>query len=141
MKANGGVLIVLSLLLMFVGTIGAAEYVAKNGDTWAKVSKSTETTVQQLAKMNKINEPKDSDLVTAGYKVTYLSKDDIGCAQKWVKKRLEEINYGEGGYNRMLSAKANLLGERFEYSPDTKYPYGIRFTEVLELADKWRKSQ
>ena len=141
MKAKGTILFFSIVLMMWAGSARAAEYIAKEGDTWAKVCKATGNTVQQLAKMNKITEPKDSDPVAAGQKIVYLSSDDIECARKYCKKRLGEVSYGTGDYMKLISAKANLQGERFEYSAEARYPYGIRFNEVIELADKYYLSK
>ena len=61
---------------------GAGEYVAKQGDTWAKVAKATGNTVKQLGLMNKIKDPKDADPVPAGKKIVTLSKDEVENALK-----------------------------------------------------------
>jgi hypothetical protein len=125
-------------LLISSSMAGAGEYVAKQGDTWAKVAKATGHTVKQLGLMNKIKEPKDSDPVPAGKKIITLSKEDIECAVKCCEKRHKEFSYGTGEYSKNFAALTNLKAKRFEYSPDDPYPYGIRFTEVLEYAKSWR---
>ena len=60
----------------------AGEYVAKQGDTWAKVAKETGNTVKQLGLMNKIKDPKDADPVPAGKQIVTLSKDEVENALK-----------------------------------------------------------
>ena len=125
-------------LLLSSSRAVAGEYVAKQGDTWAKVAKATRNTVKQLGLMNKVKDPKDSDPVPAGKKIVTLSKDDIENALKWYEKRHKELSYGTGEYSKNFSAMTNLKANRFEYSPDDPYPYGIRFTEVLEYAKSWQ---
>jgi len=136
------------ILLVFVfmcflsfssGIAVAGEYVAKQGDTWAKVAKATGNKVDELAKMNKVKDIKDSDPVSTGQKVIFLGKDDIDDAKQWCEKRHKELDYGTGEYSKNFAALNNLKAKRFEYSPDDPYPYGIRFTEVFEYAEKWRK--
>jgi len=116
----------------------AGEYVAKQGDTWAKVAKATGNTVKQLGLMNKVKDPKDSDPVPAGKKIVTLSKDDIENALKWCEKRHKELSYGTGEYSKNFSAMSNLKANRIEYAADDPVPYGIVFTEVLEYANYWQ---
>ena len=129
-----GVFTFICALLISSSMVGAGEYVAKQGDTWAKVAKATGNTVKQLGLMNKIKDPKDADPVPAGKKIVTLSKDDIENALKWCEKRHKELSYGTGEFTKNFSAINNLKANRFEYSPDDPVPYGIRFTEVLEYS-------
>ena len=125
-------------LLISSSRAGAGEYVAKQGDTWAKVAKATGNTVKQLGLMNKIKDPKDADPVPAGKKLVTLSKDEIETALKWCEKHHKELLHGTGDYSKNFSALNNLKSNRIEYSPDDPVPYGIRFTEVLEYAKSWQ---
>lgn len=135
------VFVVVCTLSISSGMAVAGEYVAKQGDTWAKAAKATGNTVSELAKMNKVKAPKDSDPVPAGQKIVFLSKDDVECALQWCEKRRGALSYGTGEFTKVLQALTDLKNKRIEYSPDDPYPYGIRFTDVLEYAKAWRGSQ
>ena len=57
MKIHKGILLTfvfVCALSISSGVAVAGEYVAKQGDTWAKVAKETGNTVSELAKMNKL---------------------------------------------------------------------------------------
>jgi LysM repeat protein len=132
-------LVFVCVLLVSSSMAIAGEHVAKQGDTWAKVAKATGNTVEQLGKMNKIKNPKDSDPVPAGKKIIFLGKDDLDCAKKWCEKRYKELPYGEGDYAKIYSALQDIKNNRIEYSPDDPYPFGTRFTIILGYAEAWRK--
>ena len=63
MKVYKGILFIfvfVCALSISSGVVVAGEYVAKQGDTWAKVAKTTGNTVNELAKMNKLKDIKDA---------------------------------------------------------------------------------
>ena len=64
-------------LSILTGMAVAGEYVAKQGDTWAKVAKATGNKVDELAKMNKVKDAKGSAPVAAGTKIVFFSKEDL----------------------------------------------------------------
>ena len=141
MKVYKGTLLIfvfVCALSISSGVVVAGEYVAKQGDTWAKVTKVTGNTVNELAKMNKLKDIKDSDSISAGKKIIFLCKKDVECALKWCEKRHKELSYGTGEYSKNFSAMTNLKANRIEYAADDPVPYGIRFTEVLEYAKSWQ---
>ena len=145
MKIHKGILLTfvfVCALSISSGVAVAGEYVAKQGDTWAKVSKETGNTVSELAKMNKLDVCKESDSVPAGKKIICLSKDEIEDALKYLAKRKGELSYGTGEYSKIFADWNNLKDReiRVEYSPDDPYPYGTRFTEIIKYAEAWRSA-
>lgn len=143
MKMYKGILlnfVFICALSVSSGVAVCGEYVAKQGDTWAKVAKETGNTVNDLAKMNKLKDLKDSDSVPAGQNVTFLSKDEIQDALKYLVKRKGELSYGTGEYSKIFADWNNLKDKeiRVEYSPDDPYPYGTRFTDIIKYAETWR---
>ena len=144
MKRCKGVLLTFVILFafsIFSVVAVAGEYVAKQGDTWAKVAKETGNSVNELAKMNKLKDIKDSDAVPAGQKIIFLGKKDIEDALKWAEQEKKRVSYGTGEYSTYMQAYTNLKSKRIEYSPDDPYPYGIRFTQALEYAKSWREKK
>ena len=141
MKVYKGILLIfvfVCALSISSGVVVAGEYVAKQGDTWDKVAKTTGNTVNELAKMNKLKDIKDTDSVPAGKKIIFLGKNDIENALKWCNKHHKELEHGTGDYSKNFSALSNLRSNRIEYSADDPVPYGIRFTDVLEYAKRWQ---
>jgi len=142
MKRTRMLLFAVGVLIVYMEPVDAAEYIAKQGDTWAQVAGTTGQSLQQLAEMNNVTDPKDSDTIPAGQKIIYLNKDDLDCAYKWCEKREKELSYGEPGYNQVWSALRNLKEEQICYSSD-KYANCSsrpRFADILDYAKSWREA-
>jgi len=140
MKVYKGILLIfvfVCALSISSGVVVAGEYVAKQGDTWAKVAKTTGNTVNELAKMNKLKDIKDADAVPAGKKIIFLCKKEIENALKYCNKHHKDLEHGTGDYSKNFSAMNNLRANRIEYAADDPVPYGILFTDVLEYAKLW----
>ena len=133
------IVFVITLLLAWGagGICLASEYIAKGGEDCAKAAESCGCVCdgQQMATMNKIADPKAP--LAAGQKLVCLSEDEVDQALKYLEKRKKELDYGTGEFTKIFGDWSNLKDKpvRIEYIPDEQYPYGIRFTEVLEYAE------
>lgn len=143
MKRTGMLLFAVSILILCMEPADAAEYIAKQGDTWAQAAKTTGHSLEQLAEMNNVIAPKDSDTIPVGQKIIYLNKDDLDSAYKWCEKREKELSYGEPGYNKILSGLKCIKEEKFCYSTDeyANCSGTVRFKDVLDFAKSWEEAQ
>ena len=91
--------------------------------------------------MNKLKDIKDADPVAAGTKILFLSKEEMEDALKWCEQRKKEVSYGTGEYSKYYAALTSLKSKRIEYCADDPYPYGVRFTEVIEYAKAYRNAK
>ena len=129
----------ISLLFVFVfvgiylpDSSHAEEYIIQKGDILCGISQMTGNTINQLSKMNNIENP---DLIYTGKKIVFLSKEDIRDALVFLSTPCLQCSKSQE--KKWTSDRQLLMENKISYAEGES---GLSFHKVLKAAALMRFS-